>query len=283
MSRPTRSQGASAVRCSGPPGARPDKSPEPFGIRESRCKALAKPRRYSGGRRSPIAGSASRVGVLAGGLRGGGRGPRRASRGRAPRSRRSSARPRSARGRRRGSPRGRGRPRASTWNASWVDVVAEEAVDAVADDLRQAADPAGDDGRAAGQRLDRDEAERLRPRARHERGVALGEQRVAVGLVELAQELDVVPGRLERRLEDVRRSRRARAASGRPWRRSSAVGRPACAISMASTMPFSGATRPTKHRRVTPAPLERRAVESQPVVDDAAHGDIGVGRRLVRR
>ena len=64
-------------------------------------------------------------------------------------------------------------PTRSTRNASWVDVVAEEAVDAVADDLVEPADAAGEDRRAAGERLDRDEPERLRPRARHQDGVAL--------------------------------------------------------------------------------------------------------------
>ena len=59
-------------------------------------------------------------------------------------------------------------------------VVAEEPVDAVADDLVEAADAPGEDRRAAGERLDRDEPEWLGPRPRHQDGVALGEQRVAV-------------------------------------------------------------------------------------------------------
>ena len=42
-------------------------------------------------------------------------------------------------------------------------VVAEEAVDALAQDLRQRADATRDDRGAAGQRFDGDEAERLRP------------------------------------------------------------------------------------------------------------------------
>ena len=51
-------------------------------------------------------------------------------------------------------------------------IVAEEAVDAVADDLGQRPDATGDDRRPAGERLDRDQPERLRPRSRHQRRVA---------------------------------------------------------------------------------------------------------------
>ena len=47
------------------------------------------------------------------------------------------------------------------------------------------------------------EAERLRPRARHQRGVALGEQLVAVRLIEFAQVLDARASRLQGRAEHV--------------------------------------------------------------------------------
>ena len=77
-----------------------------------------------------------------------------------------------------------------------VEVVAEDAVEAVADDLGQAARPQRDDGRAAGQRLDRHQAERLGPVGGHERRVARGEQLVAVRSVQLAELLHVGPARL---------------------------------------------------------------------------------------
>ena len=82
-------------------------------------------------------------------------------------------------------------------------IVAEEAVDAIADDLGQPPDPPGDDRRAAGERLDGDQPERLRPGSGHERCVRLREEAVALGLLELAEELDRRAGRLERRHEDL--------------------------------------------------------------------------------
>ena len=90
-----------------------------------------------------------------------------------------------------------------------------------------AADAPGDDRRAAGQRLDRDETERLGPRAGHQRRVRLGEQQVAVGLLELAEELDRRAGRLERGQEDGVVVVPLGGQSGRPWRRSGAAGRSA--------------------------------------------------------
>ena len=57
-------------------------------------------------------------------------------------------------------------------------VIGQEAVHPVAHDLRQRADPSGDHRRPAGERLDRDQAERLGPRARHEDGVADSDQPV---------------------------------------------------------------------------------------------------------
>ena len=84
---------------------------------------------------------------------------------------------------------------------------------------------ARDDRCPAGQRLDGDEAERLRPRAGHQRGIAFGEELVALGLVELAEELDRRAGRLERPAGTRCRSSRAPRPSARPWPRSAAVGR----------------------------------------------------------
>ena len=164
----------------------------------------------------------------------------RASAGRSPRSRRSSGRPRTGRGPTRGSPRGPAPRRAATLNASCVDVVAEEAVDALADDLGQAADAAGDDRRAAGERLDRDQPERLRPRAGHQRRVRLGE-RARRGRPAAARR-GTRPTTRPPRAPAGRRSRssRARRASGPPL---AAIrsGRPlVAAISIASTIPFSG-------------------------------------------
>ncbi len=83
------------------------------------------------------------------------------------------------------------------------DVVPEPAVDALAEDLGQAADPAGDDRRATGQRLDRDEPERLRPCARHQGRVARREQLVTFGRRDLAEVFDGRTGRLQGRQEDL--------------------------------------------------------------------------------
>ena len=68
-------------------------------------------------------------------------------------------------------------------------VVAEEPVDAVPDDLGQAADAAGDDRRATGQRLDRDQPERLRPRARHHDCVGRRDEGVSLVPRDLTDEL----------------------------------------------------------------------------------------------
>ena len=148
-------------------------------------------------------------------------------------------------------------------------VVAEEPVHALADDLRQRTDAASDDGRPAGERLDGDEAERLRPGARHQGRVALGEQAVAVGLGQLAEVLDARTGRRERRLEHLvvvgaflgRRSGLGgdpQRASGRRWRSRSP--RPA---------PLTGVIRPTKHsaspaRRSNGAASSRRPLWTMP-------------------
>ena len=60
-------------------------------------------------------------------------------------------------------------------------IVADEPVDPVAQDLGDRARPARQDRRAAGQRLDDDQPERLGPGRRHERRPAAGDEPIALG------------------------------------------------------------------------------------------------------
>ena len=118
---------------------------------------------------------------------------RRASTGRPPRSRRSCGR---AENRSMTDARMASRSRSSTRstrNASCVASSPKKPSTPSRMISEQAADAPGDDRRAAGERLDRDQAERLRPRPGHQRRVRLGDQPVAVLLVELAD--DTPPGR----------------------------------------------------------------------------------------
>ncbi len=158
------------------------------------------------------------------------------------------------------------------------DVVAEEAVDPVANDLRQATDPPGEDRRTAGEGLDRRQAERLRPRARHQRGVALGEQLVALRSCNLAKELDRRARGFERRQEDLliivvldARRRDLCRDPQRPPRQRGDLHR------LDDPLLAGDATDETQGVGATP--LERRSRQRQAVVD---HGpiDLGMWRRL---
>ena len=96
----------------------------------------------------------------------------------------------------RGWPRGRA-PRPGRRGTRAACVVAEEAVDAVADDLREPADAPGDDRRAAGERLDGDQAERFRPRAGHQRRVRSATSRSRSAWSSSPRILHQAAGRLE--------------------------------------------------------------------------------------
>ena len=249
-----------------------ERCPERFGDRRGACRSLTNDVRRATRRRSPTSGGS---GAASPRLRRrrpprprGHRCPRRASAGRSPRSRRSSARPRTARGPSRGSPPGRGRrpgrpgTRAASTSSPKKPSTPSRMISG------SAADPPGDDRRAAGERLDRDQPERLRPRAGHQRRVRLGEQLVAVRLLELAEELDRRAGRLERGHEDVRRSSPARAAS-----RAGLGGDPERAPGRLRDLdrlddPLLRRHPADEAQRVAAAPVERRVVEGQAVVDD---------------
>ena len=130
-------------------------------------------------------------------------------------------------------------------------------------------------GRAGRERLDGDQAEWLRPAAGHERRVAVGEQLVTIGLGELAQELDILPGRLERRLRRRIRSRRAPDRTARSWPRSADDDRTAARSrsrrrcpSRAPRDPRSRARRSDAGRTGTPADPARCG-------RSAAHGTSG--------
>src|SRR5262249_10352511 len=71
-----------------------------------------------------------------------------------------------------------------------VDVVDDEASEAVLDDLRGRAVPEGDDRHAARHGLDHDETEGLRPADRKQQGARLAEEGYLGCLVDLADELD---------------------------------------------------------------------------------------------
>ena len=106
-----------------------------------------------------------------------------------PRPRCRPSPPASGRGRsaRRSARSRTGRSRARRARAPAIVAVADQrAVDAVADDVAQPADVARHDPPAAGDRLDRDEAERLGQR-RHEHDVVRGDQRRDLGRVEVAE------------------------------------------------------------------------------------------------
>ena len=198
---------------------------------------------------------------------------------RSPRSRRPSARRRTGRSPTPGSPARSSSSTRSTRNASCGDVVAEEAVDAVADDLVEAADRRATTGVAAGERLDRDEPERLRPRPGHQHGVALGEERVAVGLPDSSPRNSTTAGRLQGGLEDLVVVVLLLAVG--PTFAAIFSGRPAAwAISIASTIPFSGVTRPTKQSASVRRRSKGAIVERQAVVDDRPR-HVRVGGRLV--
>src|SRR5204863_2213280 len=68
-------------------------------------------------------------------------------------------------------------------------VVAEVAIHAFADDLRQSAHPTTEHRRASGQRLDHHQAKRLRPDAGDEAGEAFADELAALFGAQLAQEL----------------------------------------------------------------------------------------------
>ena len=110
----------------------------------------------------------------------------------------------------------------------------------------------------------------------HERREALGEQPVAVGRADLADELDV--GRPGRRPEDVLEVVAFRAGPSAPWRRPGGV------------VPSDGRSR-SPRRRPSRVPSGRRStdrrrgarrtarLETQPVGDDRP-SDVGLGRGL---
>ena len=186
----------------------------------------------------------------------------------APRSGPSSAPRRSARPRARGSRAGRGPPTPVGVERHRRRVVAEEPVDAVADDLGQRADAAREDRRPARERLDADEPERLRPGARHEGRVALGEELIAIGGAELAEVLDQA-------------SRRASAPAGRRPRSSALVAREVADLRRDPQRParphrdvdrlddaLLGVDPADEAERLAGSLAEWRAVQAQAVVDD---------------
>ena len=122
-------------------------------------------------------------------------------------------------------------------------------------------------GVPAGQRLDGDEPERLRPRAGHQRGVALGEQLVAIGLVELAEVLDDRTAAFSAGLEDLvevvalacRRADLGRDPQGTP-------GAPGDLDRLDDALLRDDPA--DEAQRVRRAVLERRLGQAQAVVDD---------------
>ena len=109
----------------------------------------------------------------------------------------------------------------------------------------------------------------------HQRRVRLGEQLVALAPARArrgTRPASRPPCEPARRRS---RSSRARRRSGRPSPRSGAAGRSCVAISIASTIPFSGATRPTK-QSASPRRRSNGASSSvSPLWTMPAHGDVG--------
>ena len=158
-------------------------------------------------------------------------------------------------------------------------VIAEEAVDALADDLGQRADAPGENRCPAGERLDAHQPERLRPRAGHQRPVALREQLVALRGLELTEVLDRMTGTLECRAEHILvvvALAREIAHFGRDPQPAARAERDVDRLRDA----LLGIDPADETERIAGLIEERRGIEGQAVVDDRP-GHVGVGARLM--
>ncbi len=155
--------------------------------------------------------------------------------------------------------------------------MAEEAVDAVANDLGERPGRPRKDRRSGGQRLDRRQAERFWPLPGHERGVALGEETVPILSTQLAQQLHL--GRPGGRHEHVvvvgallLHPAHLGGDAQPPSRQPGDLDRVQDSLFRSD---------PADEAEVFPAlGLERSIGEVQPVVHDARPGQVGMGGRL---